>query len=80
MKYLIIDAVNKEWLADIEDKMMGLTNKTPICRFDQLVTREGTLVYVHTNEIRKDYGALWDTIENVVSYFNRIQNTVKQLD
>ena len=49
MKDFIVKVVDEEWLAEIEDKMMGFTDKTPIEILDHLEKRWGTLYYVNTN-------------------------------
>ena len=49
MKDFIVEAVNEECIAEIEDEVMGFTNKTTIKILDQIETRGGTLGYVDTN-------------------------------
>ena len=66
MKDFIVEAVNEEWIANIEDEVMGFTNKTPNEMLDHLYNRRGALEYVNTNEIRKECNAQWDTIEHVM--------------
>ena len=80
MKDFIVKVVDEEWLAEIEDKMMGFTDKTPIEILDHLEKRWGTLYYVNTNEIKKECDALWYTTEHIMAYFNRVKKSVKQLD
>ena len=41
-KDFIDEAANEEWLANIKDELMGITNKIPIKMLDHLYNKEGT--------------------------------------
>ena len=80
MKDSIIKTVDEEWLANIKDKVMGFTNKTPIEMLDHLETKGWTLDCVDTNEIMKYRYAPWDTTEHVVAYFHHVKKAVKKMN
>ena len=67
MKYFIFEAVNEEWISEIEDEVMEFTNKIPIEMLDHIEKRGGTLDYFNRNEIKKDRNAPWDTTEQFVA-------------
>jgi len=80
MKEKIIEAVDEEWLAKIEDGVMDLTNKIPIEMLARLESQGGKLDFIDTNEIKQECDAPWDINEHVVTHFNRITQAVKQLE
>ena len=75
-----VEAVDEEWLAEIEDEVMGFTNKTPRKIIEHLESRGGKMDFIDTNEIKQERDAPWDTNEHVVTYFNRVTQAVKQLE
>ena len=80
MKDKIIEAVDKVWLAKIEDEVMGFTNKMLIEMLEHLESRGGNLDFIDTNEIKQERNAPYDTNEYVVTYFNRVTQAIKQLE
>ena len=80
VKDFIVEAVDEEWLAEIEDELMGFEAKTPIEMLEHLEKRGGTLDFIDTTEIKGERDAPWDGNEHVVTYFNRIEQAVKQLE
>ena len=80
MKDFIVDAVDKEWLAEIEDEVMGFTNVTTLEMLKLLEKRGGTIDYIDTKEIKKERDDPWDVNEYVITYFNMVEQAVKQLD
>ena len=75
-----VEAVDEEWLAEIEDEVMGFTNKMPREMLEHLESRGGKMDFIDTNEIKQERDAPWDTNEHVVTYFNRVTQAVKQLE
>ena len=49
MENFIVKSVDEEWIAEIEDEVMGFTNKTPIEILEHLKKRGVVLDYVDTN-------------------------------
>ena len=80
MKNFIVEAVDEEWLAEIEDGVMGFLNVTTLEMLKHLEKRGGKIVYIDTKEIKKERDDPWDVNEYVVTYFNRVEQAVKQLD
>ena len=80
IKDLIIEAVDEEWLEEIEDDVLGFTNVTVQAMIKHLEDRGGTLDYFETQEIKMKRDAPWDGEENVVTYFSRVEKARKQLE
>ena len=80
MKDFIVEAIDDEWLAEIEDEVMGFANMTMIDMLKHLELRGGAMDYVDTKEIKKERDDPWDVNKYVVTYFNRVEQAVKQLD
>ena len=80
MKDFIVEAVDEEWLSEIEDEVMGFANTTTIDMLKHLESRGGAMDYIDTKEIKKERDDPWDVNEHVVTYFNRVEQAVKQLD
>ena len=80
MKDFIVEAVDEEWLAEIEDEVMRFANVTTIDILKHLESRGGTMDYIDTKEIKKERYDPWDVNKHVVTYFNRVEQAVKQLD
>ena len=67
-------------MAEIEDELMGFEAKKPIKMLEHLEKRGRTLDFIDTTEIKGERDAPWDGNEHVVTYFNRIEQAVKQLE
>ena len=80
MKDFIVEAIDKELLAEIEDEVMGFANTTMIDMLKHLESRGGAMDYMDTKKIKKEPDVPWDVNKHVVPYFNRVKQAVKQLD
>ena len=80
MKDFIVETDDEEWLTEIEDGVMGFANVTTLEMLKLLEKRGGTIDYIDTKEIKKERDDPWDVNEYVITYFNRVEQAVKQLD
>jgi len=80
MKDFIVETDDEEWLTEIEDRVMGFANVTTLEMLKLLEKRGGTIDYIDTKEIKKERDDPWDVNEYVITYFNRVEQAVKQLD
>ena len=79
MKDLILEAVDNEYLIEIEHETLGYLNQTPRQIIDHLLARGGALDFADTKELLTERDGEWNVSENPQLYFNRVEKVVKGL-
>jgi len=79
VKDLIVEAVDNEYLIEIEHEMLGFLNQTPRQMLDHLLTRGGALDFADTKELLAERDGEWNVSENPQLYFNRVEKAMKGL-
>ena len=59
---------------------MGFRNVTIIKMIEHLKTHRGEIDYIDIQEMKKERDAPWNTNDHIVTYFSKIERTVKWLE
>ena len=78
-KDLILEAVDNEYLSEIEHDTLGFLNQTPRQMIDHLLTRGGALDFADTKDLLAERDGEWNVTENPQIYFNRVEKAMKGL-
>ena len=78
-KYLILEAVDHEYLSEIEHDALGFLNQTPRQMIQHLLTRGGALDFADTKDLLAERDGEWNVTENPQIYFNRVEKAIKGL-
>jgi len=79
VKDLILEAVDNEFLIEIEHETLGYLNRTPRQMLDHLLDRGGALDFADTKELLAERDGEWNISENPQLYFNRVEKAMKGL-
>ena len=79
LKDIILEAVENDYLMEIEDDTLGFLNQTPRQMIDHLKARGGSLDFADTKTLLAERDMEWDLSENPQVYFNRVEKAVKAL-
>jgi len=79
VKDLILEAVDNEYLIEIEHETLGYLNQTPRQMLDHLLARGGALDFADTKELLTKRDGEWNVSENPQLYFNRVEKAMKGL-
>jgi hypothetical protein len=79
LKDIIQEAVEHDYLLEIEDDTLGFLNQTPKQMIDHLRARGGALDFADTKTLLAERDTEWDISENPQVYFNRVEKAVKAL-
>ena len=79
LKDIILDAVEHDYLLEIEDDTLGFLNQTPRQMIDHLKARGGALDFADTKTLLAERDTEWDLSKNPQVYFNRVEKAVKAL-
>ncbi len=79
LKDIIQEAVEHDYLMEIEDDTLGFLNQTPRQMLDHLKARGGALDFADTKTLLAERDSEWDISENPQIYFNRVEKAVKAL-
>jgi len=79
LKDIILEAVENNYLIEIEDDTLGFLNQTPRQMIDHLKARGGALDFADTKTLLAERDMEWDLSENPQVYFNRVEKAVKAL-
>jgi len=79
LKDIILEAVEHDYLMEIEDDTLGFLNQSPKQMIDHLKSRGGTLDFADTKTLLAERDMEWDMSENPQVYFNRVEKAVKAL-
>jgi hypothetical protein len=78
-KDIILQAVDNEYLAEIEHETLGYLNQTPRQMLDHLFNQRGMLDFANTKELLAERDGEWNVNKNPQLYFNRVEKAVKGL-
>ena len=79
VKDLILEAVDNEYLIEIEHETLGFLNQTPRQMLDHLLARGGALDFADTKELLTERAGEWNASKNPQLYFNRVEKAMKGL-
>ena len=79
VKDLILEAVDNEYLIEIEHETLGYLNQTPKQMLDHLLARGGALDFADTKELLTERDGEWNISKNPQLYFNRVEKAMKGL-
>ena len=79
VKDLILEAVDNEYLIEIEHETLGYLNQTPRQMLEHLLARGGALDFADTKELLAERDGEWNISENPQLYFNRVEKAMKGL-
>ena len=79
LKDIILEAVEHDYLMEIEDDTLGFLNQTPRQMIDHLKARGGTLDFADTKTLLAERDTEWDLSKNPQVYFNRVKKAIKAL-
>jgi hypothetical protein len=79
LKDIILEAVENDYLMEIEDDTLGFLNQTPRQMINHLKARGGALDFADTKTLLAERDMEWDLSENPQVYFNRVEKAVKAL-
>jgi hypothetical protein len=79
LKDIIIEAVDENFLLEIEDEILGFLNETPRTMITHLRNRGGALDFADTNTLLNERDQEWDASEVPTLYFNRVEKAIQQL-
>ena len=78
-KDIILEAVDHEYLLEIEDEILGFLNLTPIDMLTHLRNRGGALDFADTKILLAERDGEWDASEVPQLYFNRVEKAIQGL-
>jgi hypothetical protein len=79
LKDIIQEAVEHNYLLEIEDDTLGFLNQTPREMIDHLKATGGALDFADTKTLIAERDTEWDISGNPQVYFNRVEKAVKSL-
>ncbi len=79
LKDIILETVEKDYLLEIEDEVLGYLNQTPKQMITHLRNRSGQMDFTDTKKLISEQDSEWDTNEVPQVYFNRVEKAIKQL-
>ena len=78
-KDIILEAVDHEYLLEIEDEILGFLNQTPMDMLTHLRNQGGALDFADTKTLLAERDGEWDASEVPQLYFNRIEKAIQEL-
>ena len=78
-KDIILEAVDHEYLLEIEDEILGFLNQTPTDMLTHLRNRGGALDFADTKTLLAERDGEWDASEVPQLYFNRVEKAMQGL-
>ena len=79
LKDIIIQAVDEDFLLEIEDETLGFLNETPKSMIVHLRNPGGALDFADTKTLLTERDQEWDASEIPTMYFNRVEKAMQQL-
>jgi len=79
LKDIIIEAVDEDFLLEIEDETLGFLNETPSTMIAHLRNRGGALDFADTKTLLSERDQEWDASEIPAVYFNKVEKAMQQL-
>jgi hypothetical protein len=78
-KDLILEAVDNEYLIEIEHETLGFLSKTPRQMLNHLLNRGLALDFAETHDLLAERDGEWNVNKNPQIYFNRVEKAFKIL-
>jgi hypothetical protein len=78
-KDIFLEAVDHEYLLEIEDEILGFINQTPTDMLNHLRNRGGALDFADTKTLLAERDGEWDASEVPQLYFNRVEKAIQGL-
>jgi hypothetical protein len=78
-KDIIMEAVEHEYVLEIEDEILGFLNETPMSIMTHLRNRGGALDFADTKTLLAERDGEWDASEFPQVYFNRVEKAIQGL-
>jgi hypothetical protein len=78
-KDIFLEAVDHEYLLEIEDEILGFLNQTPTDMLNHLRNRGGALDFADTKTLLAERDGEWDASEVPQLYFNRVEKAIQGL-
>jgi hypothetical protein len=78
-KDIFLEAVDHEYLLEIEDEILGFLNQTPTDMLTHLRNRGGALDFADTKTLLAERDGEWDASEVPQLYFNRVEKAMQGL-
>jgi len=78
-KDIFLEAVDHEYLLEIEDEILGFLNQTPTDMLNHLRNRGGALDFADTKTLLAEQDGEWDASEVPQLYFNRVEKAIQGL-
>ena len=78
-KDLILEAVDTEYISEIEHETLGYLNQTPRQMIAHLLTQGGALDFADTKDLLAEQDGEWNVTENPQIYLNRVEKAIKGL-
>jgi len=78
-KDIFMEAVDHEYLLEIEDEILGFLNQTPTDMMTHLRNRGGALDFADTKTLLAERDGEWDANEVPQLYFNRVEKAIQGL-
>ncbi len=79
LKDIILETVEKDYLLEIEDEVLGYLNQTPKQMITHLCNPGRQMDFTDTKKLISEQDSEWDTNEVPQVYFNRVEKAIKQL-
>jgi hypothetical protein len=80
LKDIILETVEKDYLLEIEDEVLGYLNQTPKQMITHLRNCGGQMDFTDTKKLISEQDSEWDTNEIPQVYFNWVKKAIKQLE
>jgi hypothetical protein len=80
LKDIILQAVNNNYLLEIEDKILGYLNQTSRQMIAHLRNRGGQLNFTDTKKLLSELDSKWDANKVPQLYFNQVEKAIRQLE
>ena len=78
-KDIFLEAIDHEYLLEIEDEILGFLNQTPTDMLNHLRNRGGALDFADTKTLLAERDGEWDASEVPQLYFNRVEKAIQGL-
>ena len=78
-KDIFLEAVDHEYLLEIEDEILGFLNQTPTDMLNHLRNRGGALDFADTKTLLAERDGEWDASEVPQLYFNQVEKAIQGL-
>ena len=78
-KDIFLEAVDHEYLLEIEDEILGFLNQTPMDMLNHLRNRGGALDFADTKTLLAERDGEWDASEVPQLYFYRVEKAIQGL-